>query len=432
MNDTILIKGGRILDPASGIDMVGDVLLAGGKVEQISRTISASAAEVVEAEGMLVCPGLIDIHVHLREPGNEGAETVATGSAAAVAGGFTSVACMPNTNPALDNETAVEFVYRQADRAGLCNVYPIGAVTKGRGGEELAEIGQMVRAGAVGFSDDGSGITSTGVMFRALQYVRMFDKPILQHCEDPAMVGGGVMNGGKAAVRLGLPGMNPIAEELMIQRDLTLVEQTRARYHVCHVSTARSVELVRQAKAAGLPVTCEICPHHLLLTDEECRTYDTNFKMSPPLRTQRDVDACRQGVADGTIDCLVTDHAPHQQQEKDLEFLDAPFGIIGLETALPLYAKALIEPGLVDWMTLIERLTIRPAAVLSLPKGKLAPGVDADVTIIDPNLEWTVDVKQFRSKSRNCPYDGWAVRGRAVTTIVGGRVKYQLEAAAKA
>ncbi|HOJ76119.1 MAG TPA: dihydroorotase [Phycisphaerae bacterium] len=429
MNGKILIKAGRVIDPASGIDMVADVLLADGKVARIGHGLSAPDGEVLDARGLIVCPGLIDIHVHLREPGNEGAETIATGTAAAVAGGFTSVACMPNTKPAIDNETAVEFIYRQTDHEGSCNVYPIGAVTKGRRGEELAEMGQMIRAGAVGFSDDGRGVNNTAVMFRALQYVRMFDKPILQHCEDESLVRGGVMNGGKTAIRLGLPGMNPVAEDLMIQRDLMLVEQTRARYHVCHISTARAVDLIRQAKAAGLPVTCEVCPHHLLLTEESCSTYDTNFKMNPPLRTRHDVEACRQGVADGTIDCLVTDHAPHALQDKDLEFLDAPFGIIGLETAIPLYIKALIEPGLIDWVSLIERLTVRPAAVLSLPKGTLAPGADADVTLIDPEMEWTVDVRQFRSKSRNCPFDGWTVRGRAVTTIVGGRIKYRLEPA---
>lgn len=426
MNSKLLIKDGRVIDPASDIDMIADVLISDGKVAAVDRGLSDGEARVIHAHGMIVSPGLIDIHVHLREPGNEGAETIATGTAAAVAGGFTSVACMPNTTPALDTETAVEFVYRQTDREGMCNVFPVGAVTKERKGSELAEIGQMVRAGAVGFSDDGRGIENTSVMFRALQYLRMFDKPLMQHCEDPSMARGGVMNGGKTAMRLGLPGINPVAEDLMIQRDLTLVEQTRARYHVCHISTAHAVDLVRQAKAAGLPVTCEVCPHHLLLTEEACSTYDTNYKMSPPLRTQHDVDACRQGVADGTIDCLVTDHAPHAVQDKDLEFLDAPFGIIGLETALALYIKALVDPGLVDWMTLIERLTVRPAAVLSLKKGTLAPGADADVTLIDPDLEWTVDARQFRSKSRNCPFDGWNLRGRAVMTIVGGQVKYQL------
>jgi dihydroorotase len=429
MHENLLIKGGRIIDPASGIDLEGDVLLADGKVAEVGRALSSSNARVIQASGRIVSPGLVDIHVHLREPGNEGAETIATGTAAAVAGGFTSIACMPNTSPTLDTETAIEFVYRQADRAGLCNVYPIGAVTKERRGEELAEMGQMIRAGAVGFSDDGRGVSNTAVMFRALQYVRMFDKPILQHCEDPALASGGVMNAGKTATRLGLPGINPIAEDLMIQRDLALIEQTRARYHVCHVSTARAVDLVRQAKAAGLPVTCEVCPHHLLLTEEACSSYDTNYKMNPPLRTQRDVEACRKGVADGTIDCLVTDHAPHAQQDKDLEFLDAPPGIVGLETAIPLYIKALIDPGLMDWPALIERLTTRPASVLSLKKGTLAPGADADVTIIDPGLQWTIDIRHFRSKSRNCPFDGWTVRGRATATIVGGRVKYELEPA---
>lgn len=428
MSQKLLIKGGRIIDPACDVDLVGDLLLVDGKVASIERSISDGQAQTIDARGKIVCPGLIDIHVHLREPGNEGAETIATGCAAAVAGGFTSIACMPNTTPALDDETAIEFVYRQADRAGLCNVYPIGAVTKGRRGEELAEMGQMIRAGAVGFSDDGCGVQSTGVMFRALQYIRMFNKPILQHCEDAAMVGGGVMNSGKTSTRIGLPGMNPIAEDLMIQRDLTLIEQTRVRYHVCHVSTARAVELIRQAKAAGLPVTSEVCPHHLLLTEEACSSYDTNFKMNPPLRTQHDVDACRLGIVDGTIDCLVTDHAPHAIQDKELEFLDAPFGIIGLETALPLYIKALIDTNVIDWITLIERLTIRPANVLSLAKGTLAPGADADVTIIAPDAEWTIDGRQFRSKSRNCPFDGWKVRGRAAATIVGGQIKYQLEA----
>jgi len=287
-------------------------------------------------------------------------------------------------------------------------------------------MGQMVRAGAVGFSDDGASVAGTRVMFRALQYVSMFDKPIVQHCEDPDMAEGGVMNGGATATRLGLPSISPIAEELMLQRDLTLVKETGARYHVCHVSTAGAVERVRQAKAAGLPVTAEVCPHHLLLTEEACETFDTNYKVNPPLRTRGDVAACLQGVTDGTIDCLVSDHAPHGIQEKELEFLSAPFGIIGLETALPLLVKALVTPGLLDWPALIERMTVRPAAVFALGKGTLAPGADADVTLIDPDLEWSIDVKQFRSKSRNCPFDGSSVTGRAVATIVGGEIKHQL------
>ncbi len=430
--ERILIQGGRIIDPAARRDETGDVLLADGRIAKVGGRISDAQARVVDARGLIVSPGLIDIHVHLREPGDEEEETIATGSAAAVAGGFSSIACMPNTRPALDDETSIEFVYRQASRAGQCNVYPIGAVTKGRQGEELAEIGQMVRAGAVGFSDDGSGIGGTGVMYRALQYVRMFDKPILQHCEDHDLAAGGVMNAGMTSARLGLPGINPIAEELMIQRDLSLVRQTGSRYHVCHISTAGSVRLVRGAKAEGLPVTAEVCPHHLLLTDEACASYDTNYKMNPPLRTRADVAACLQGVVDGTIDCLVTDHAPHGIQEKELEFLQAPFGIVGLETALPMFARALIEPGLVDWPAMLACLTIKPARVLSLDKGTLREGADADVTLIDPSAEWTIDARQFRSKARNCPFDGERVRARAAMTIVGGAVRHDLMSSAVA
>lgn len=425
LNRKLLIKGGRIIDPASGRDSTGDVLIVGRHIARVGGDITDYDAEPIDATGMIVCPGLIDIHVHFREPGDENAETIASGSAAAVAGGFTSVACMPNTRPALDDEAAIEFVQRQATRAGLCNVFPIGTITKERGGGELAEMGQMVRSGAAGFSDDGAGVSKTTVMFRALQYTLMFDKPILQHCEDADMARGGVMNGGATATRLGLPGISPMAEELMLQRDLTLVRETGARYHVCHISTARAVEYVRQAKAHGLRVTAEVCPHHLLMNDEACANYDTNHKMNPPLRAAEDVKACLEGVADGTIDCLVTDHAPHGIQQKELEFLDAPFGIIGLETALPLYIKALIQPGLLDWPTLIDRMTVGPAAVLSLNKGTLAVGAEADVTIIDPQANWTIDVSRFRSKSRNCPFDGWHVTGRAAYTIVAGDVKYR-------
>ncbi|MHC4800314.1 MAG: dihydroorotase, partial [Planctomycetota bacterium] len=283
-NDKILIKGGRIIDPASNTDRIGDLLLADGKVAQIDKNIPDIDGQTIDADGTIVCPGLIDIHVHLREPGDEEAETIATGSAAAVAGGFTSIACMPNTDPALDDEAAIDFIYQQASRSANCNIYPIGAITKGREGQELAEIGQMVRSGAVAFSDDGKGIADTAIMFRALQYLLMFDKTIMQHCEDPHIAGDGVMNSGETATRLGLPGINHIAEELMIQRDLTLVKETGARYHVCHISTTRSVELVREAKTAGLPVTTEVCPHHLVLTEEACTSYDPTFKMNPPLR----------------------------------------------------------------------------------------------------------------------------------------------------
>ena len=315
MSRDILIKGGRIIDPASNTDTTGDVLLSAGKVAQIGGKISADGADTLEATGLIVAPGLIDIHVHFREPGDEGEETIATGSAAAVAGGFTSVACMPNTKPALDDEASIEFVCHQAALARQCNVYPIGAITKGREGDELAEIGQMVRSGAVAFSDDGAGVQSTAVMFRAMQYMSMFDQAIIQHCEEEALSAGGVMNSGLSATRLGLPGIPPIAEEMMIQRDLSLVRVTGARYHVAHVSTLGAVEMVRRAKQEGLPITAEVCPHHLLLTEEACETFDTNYKMNPPLRTQADVEACLAAITDGTLDCLVTDHAPHGIQE---------------------------------------------------------------------------------------------------------------------
>jgi dihydroorotase len=408
------------------LDKTADVLLADGKVRTVGA-VTGMSDRVIDARGLIVCPGLIDIHVHLREPGNEDAETIASGSASAVAGGFTSIACMPNTNPPLDTEAAIEFVYRQAARANLCNVFPIGAVTKAREGKELAEMGQMVRAGAVGFSDDGCGVAEPAVMMRALQYVSMFDKPIIQHCEDPSLARGGVMNAGVTACKLGLPGIPASAEALMIQRDLTLAEDTGAAYHVAHISTAKSVELVRQAKARGVRVTTEVCPHHLLLTDVACDGYDTHFKMNPPLRSPADVEACIAGVVDGTIDCLVTDHAPHSAAGKELPFQDAPFGIIGMEVALPLFVKALVEPGHMSLPEMLAALTVKPARVLGLPKGTLREGADADVTLIDPEATWTIDVNRFVSRSRNCPFDGWSVMTRVVATFVGGELKFQAE-----
>ena len=420
----MLIRHGRVIDPASSFDETADVLLREGRVAAVGRDVGA-ADETIDATGKLVCPGLIDVHVHFREPGDEEEETIATGAAAAVAGGFTTVCCMPNTRPPLDTEAAVEFVLREGQRVGLCNVLPIGAVTKGRAGRELAEIGAMHGRGAVAFSDDGVGVGDASVMRKSLQYLRMFDAVLMQHCEEPTL-GGGAMHAGAVSTTLGLPGIPAEAEQLMIARDVLLNRGIGCRYHVQHVSTAWSVELVRRAKADAQPVTCEVAPHHLLLTDEACRGYDTNFKMNPPLRTAADVAACVAGVVDGTVDCLATDHAPHRAEEKELEFADAPFGIIGLECALPLYVKALVEPGHITWPKLIELMTIGPARVAKLDKGTLAVGSDADVTIIDPAMPWTVDVSQFRGKSRNCPFDGWAVTGRATHAIVGGAVKWRL------
>ena len=421
---SILITNGTVLDPSQVFERSVDVLIRDGRIAAVGKNLGA-ADRTIDASGCYVTPGLIDIHVHFREPGDEEEETIASGSRAAVAGGFTTVVCMPNTKPALDNEGQIEFVLREAQRVNLANVYPCGAITRGREGRELAEMGLMRQRGAIAFSDDGVGVGDPSVMRKALQYAKMVDVVLMQHCEEPTL-SHGAMHSGLVSTTLGLPGVPAEAEQLMIARDLLLNRTIACPYHVQHISTAWSIELIRRAKKDGLRVTAEVSTHHLLLTDESCRTYDTNFKMNPPLRTAADVRACIEGVVDGTIDCLATDHAPHLAEEKELEFQHAPNGIIGLECALPLYIKALVQPGHISWMKLIELMTTRGADIVKLDKGTLRQGADADVTIINPAMKWTIDKEQFESKSRNCPFHGWEVTGRAVVTIVGGQVKWEL------
>lgn len=421
---TLLIKNGTILDPSQNLQIRRDLLVVDGR---IAAPGSREPDQFIDATGQYVCPGLIDIHVHFREPGDEEEETIASGAAAAVLGGFTTVCCMPNTKPALDNEAQIEFVLRQAQRANLCNVLPVGAITKGREGRELAEIGSMLKCGAIAFSDDGVGVNDASVMRRSLQYIRMFDGLIMQHCEEHTLAGGS-MHAGQVSMMLGLAGIPAEAEQLMIARDLLLNRTIGCRYHVQHISTAWSVELIRRGKRDGQPVTAEVAPHHLLMTDEDVKTsgYDTNTKMNPPLRTRGDVEACIAGVVDGTIDILATDHAPHLAEEKELEYPSAPFGIIGLDCALPLYVEALVTPGHVSWLKLIEMMSTRPAAIIRSDRGTLREGAVADVTIIDPDAAWTIDKEQFASKSRNCPFHGRRVKARPTYTIVGGEVKWRL------
>ena len=408
---TLRICSGRILDPSQGLDLVGDLWVRGDRILGVGPHPQLQADRTIDAAGMIVCPGLIDMHVHLREPGREEDETIATGTAAALAGGVTSVACMPNTEPAIDGQAAAEFVHLQAQRAGNANVFPVGALTKGRGGSELAEIGGLVEGGAVAFSDESSPVVSAEIMRRAMEYCTMFDKAVLSHAEDLELTRGGVMNEGFESMRLGLRGQPAAAEEVMIYRDVALAELTGARLHILHVSTAGGVELIRRGKRRGVRVTGEACPHHFTLTDACLRTFDGNYKMAPPLRTEADVRAVVEGLCDGALEVIASDHAPHAPEKKMRELDQAPNGVIGLETLLPICVHALIETKRLTWPELIEKLTINPAKVLGIDRGTLKTGAVADVTVIDPATEWTIDPTQFRSKSRNCPFAGWKVRG---------------------
>jgi dihydroorotase len=419
----ILIKNGHVIDPANKIDGKRDILVSNGKIAKLGKpgSLSADGSPVIDAAGRLIVPGLIDMHVHLREPGFEYKETIATGTAAAKAGGFTSVCCMPNTNPVNDNRSVTEFLLSQA-RDASARVYPIGAITRGSKGEELAEMGELHAAGCVAVSDDGRPLMNASLMRRAMEYSKIFDTLIISHCEDSTLSNNGVMNEGGISTELGLRGIPRSAEDVMTARDISLAELTGCRLHIAHVSTAGSVHLVREAKKRGVRVTAETCPHYFSLTEEAVRGYNTMAKMNPPLRTADDVAAIRQGLRDGTIDVIATDHAPHGMDEKSGEFDYAPFGIVGLETALGLTLK-LVEEDVMTTAEAIGKLTLNPAAVLKIEKGTLSVGADADITLIDPNVAWTVDSSQFKSRSRNTPFNGWQLKGRAVQTIVGGRIE---------
>lgn len=433
---SLLIINGRVIDPVSKFDGVADVAIADGIVAAVGKGLSRShASEVIDAEGCIVAPGLIDPHVHLREPGMEEAETIASGTGAAVAGGFTTICCMPNTTPAIDDDSLVEFIFKQTEMTGKCRVFPVGAVSKGRKGEELAEIGMMARAGAVGFSDDGDGVASAGLMQRALTYIKPTGRALMQHCQEATLTRGASMHAGEVATRLGLGGWPRVAEEVMIERDVRLNRAVGCRYHVQHLSSGGSVQIVRRARQEGQPVTAEASPHHLLLTHEEVLReggYWTMAKMNPPLREKSDINAMLEGIADGTITVLATDHAPHTADRKAMEFEVAPFGIIGLETALALYIEALVTTGVIDWPRLIAMMTIEPARLCGLDKmgggvglGSLHVGAPGDVTIIDPNLQWTIGAADLAGLSRNTPFLGRKVTGRATTTIVEGEVRLQ-------
>jgi dihydroorotase len=417
----LLIKGGRVIDPASNLDGVRDVLLENGKVKAIGARIKGQGARVIDAKGMLVLPGLIDMHVHLRDPGRPDKETIASGARAAALGGFTTICCMANTEPPIDNPAAVEYVIAKAKAEAVVNVLPIAAVTKGLKGEELAEIGRCHMEGAVAFSDDGHPIMRADVMRRALEYTRQFDVPVIAHCEDSGLSAGGTMNEGAVSTEIGLPGIPSLSEEVMVARDVLLAREY-GRIHIAHVSCARSVKFIRDAKREEAPVTCETCPHYFTLTEEAVRTYDTNAKVNPPLRTKADRQAVIKGLKDGTIEVIATDHAPHTIDDKNVEFNQAASGLVGLETALGLVLTELVAKKALSLNEAVAKMTANPARILRLAgKGTLRVGADADLVVVDPQAEWTVEPKKFASKSRNTPFAGRPLKGKVVHTIVGGK-----------
>ena len=424
----LLIKNGHLIDPSQGQNSGKNILIEDGKVAAWLGINDAAPedAEIFDASGLVVAPGFIDLHVHLREPGQEHKETIASGCAAAVAGGWTSVCPMPNTNPVNDNAAITRYMIEQAERAGLANVFPIGAITKLSDGSELAEMGEMKAAGAVAVSDDGRPVPNAGIMRRAMQYARDFDLPVIDHCEDKSLSAGGVMHEGRISLLLGLKGIPALAEDIDVVRDIILAKETGSHIHIAHVSTKGAVEAIRRAKAEGIKVTCEVTPHHFTLTDKAVEGYDTNTKMAPPLRSEEHLEAIIEGLRDRTIDAIATDHAPHHADEKALEYDRAPMGITGLETAIGLAFNELIHKGIIDLVRLVELCSTNPAKIFKLAgRGTLAPGSVADITIIDPDLTWTFKASESRSKSRNSPFDQWQFTGAAVATIVGGRIVYR-------
>ncbi|RLB75084.1 MAG: dihydroorotase [Deltaproteobacteria bacterium] len=420
----ILIKSGRVVDPANKIDEKLDILVVDGKIAELAANIDSGDAEVINAAGLIVTPGLVDMHTHLRDPGYEYKEDIISGTRAAAAGGVTSVACMPNTNPVNDNLAITKYIISKAQEQGSANVFPIGSITKGMDGELLTEMGELKACGCVGFSDDGLPVKNGEMMRRGLEYANTFGVPIFTHAEDMSLVAGGCMNEGPVSTELGLKGIPWVAEDAVTARDIMLADLTGAHLHVCHVSTKGSVELVRHAKARGVRVTCEAAPHHFMLTDESIRGYDANFKMNPPLRAQEDVDAVRAGLTDGTIDAIATDHAPHHIDEKNVEFAIAMNGVVGLETLLPLTLKLVAEKVL-DLSQAIALLTCQPAEILGIDRGTLSVGAIADITLINPNKEWTVEADKLHSKSKNTSFDGRTVRGYAVRTILAGKTVFE-------
>ena len=418
----ILIKNGKLINPATNIDEEFDILINDGKVEKIEKSLNDEAQKIIDAKNKWVTPGLIDVHVHLRDPGFEYKETISTGTRSAAKGGFTTICCMPNTDPVTDNEIVVEYIKMKAKRDGVVNVLPIGAVTKGQTCEELSNIGQMATAGACAISEDGKSVISAGLLKTAMKYAKMFNIPVLSHCEDISLVAGGSMNAGAAAQLLGLKGISNDSEEVIVARDIILAASTKSKLHICHVSTKGSIQLIKEAHTRGEKVTAEITPHHFTLSDSCITDYDGNKKMNPPLRSEEDVEACRQALKDGTVGIIATDHAPHSFDEKNCEYEKAAFGIVGLETALSLGLTVLVDKNYLTPFQLIEKMTINPAKMLGIDKGSIEIGKDADIIIIDPNLAYKVNASEFASKSKNTPFDGFDVKGKVLYTIVGGEI----------